>query len=98
VIDYTFEWDANKAQSNLRKHGVSFQEARSVFLDRWAVESFDVDHSSGEDRFIIIGMSERERLLTVAYAFPRFTTIRIISARRALTTERRPYEEQSPRR
>lgn len=92
---YRFAWDPDKAHSNAQKHGVSFDEAKAVFEDLWAIQSFDVDHSLNEDRFMIIGRSERERLLVVSFTVPDYQTIRIISARRAQIQERKSYEEKS---
>jgi uncharacterized DUF497 family protein len=89
----TFEWDPRKAQSNLRKHGVSFEEAQTVFSDVFAAERFDPDHSTVDERFIMIGMSSRQRVLVVSHA-PTGLTIRIISARRAEPRETRQYEDQ----
>lgn len=93
-MHYRFEWDAVKASENLRKHGVSFEEARTVYADVFATESFDRQHSIHEDRFMIIGMSARGRLLVVAFTPRDYRTIRIISARQALRNEQRQYEEQ----
>jgi uncharacterized DUF497 family protein len=97
VIAYQFEWDDLKARANVRKHGVSFEEARTVFADPLARDRMDVKHSADEDRFMIVGRSERERILVVIYAERVHLTIRIISARRALLGERRTYEEKSRR-
>jgi uncharacterized DUF497 family protein len=94
VNHYAFEWDPTKATANEAKHGVSFDEAKTVFADRFAVESFDVVHSADEDRFIIIGASEDNRLLTVVFTLRDHQIIRIISAREALRGERLAYEEQ----
>ena len=94
MIHYGFDWDSAKASANLKKHGISFDEAKSVFLDVYAEESFDVDHSAGEDRFMIIGMSERDRVLVVSFTLPDHKTIRIISARRANVRERHDYEKE----
>src|SRR5438094_1274962 len=98
MTHYRFEWDAAKALANLQKHGVSFDEARTTFSDVFAVESFDIDHSLEEDRFMIIGMSRQNRLLIVAFTLPDHETIRIISARGARLRERQSYEEESRRR
>jgi uncharacterized DUF497 family protein len=87
-----FEWDAAKARANLRKHGVSFEEASTVFYDELAGTGADPDHSLGEARFVTFGMSAEKRLLVVAHA-DHGDTIRIISARRATPPERRIYEE-----
>lgn len=62
-----FEWDSAKAAANLRKHGVSFEEARSVFYDEFAVQFFDEDHSTDEERFLLLGMSTGARLLLVCH-------------------------------
>ena len=87
-----FEWDARKAASNLRRHGVSFQEAIGVFADPLARIFDDEDHAIGERREIIVGHSTRQQLLLVAFT-QRQTTIRIISARKATRHERKDYEE-----
>lgn len=92
---YRFEWDAAKAAENLRKHGVSFEEARTVFGDAYALHVYDGEHSWAEDRFIIIGRSERDRLLSVVYVERVELTLRLVSARRATLRERRTYEEKS---
>ena len=90
-----YEWDEAKAASNVSKHGVSFDEARTVFLDVFALRVFDGPHSSDEDRFIIIGMSDHARVLTVVYVERTEETMRLISARRATSRERRIYEEKT---
>lgn len=87
-----FEWDSVKARNNLRKHGVAFEEASSVFYDPLAVTGADPDHSEGEERIITFGMSSLGRLLVVAHT-ERGAAIRIISARVATRHERRIYEE-----
>jgi uncharacterized DUF497 family protein len=86
------EWDPKKAQSNLRKHKVSFEEAATVLSDPMAATGGDPDHSVGEFRHITFGMSERGRFLVVAHT-EQGETIRIISARLAGKGERRIYEE-----
>jgi hypothetical protein len=91
---YRFEWDSAKARAKEAKHGVSFREAKTVFRDRFAVETFDTIHSIEEDRLIIIGVSEDERLLTVVFTLRGPAVIRIISARQALRGEREAYEKQ----
>jgi uncharacterized DUF497 family protein len=88
----TYEWDPVKAADNLRKHGVPFAEAASVFLDPSALTFSDPDHSSDEDREITIGMSEKQRVLFVAHT-TRNGRLRIISARKATRQERKQYEE-----
>jgi uncharacterized protein len=87
-----FERDIAKAESNLSKHGVSFDEAGSVFLDQLALSGSDPDHSTGEPRYITFGMSSLGRLLAVFHTH-RPSAIRIISARRVTRTERKLYEE-----
>jgi uncharacterized DUF497 family protein len=87
-----FEWDAIKAASNLAKHGVSFEEAATVFRDPLSATSEDPDHSLGEERLISFGVSVSGRLLVVAHT-DRRDTIRIISARPASAGERKFYEE-----
>lgn len=88
-----FEWDPQKASGNLRKHKVPFGEAATVFDDPFSVTVPDPDHSSEEDRLIIVGQSYRRRLLIVAFA-ERGDRIRIISARELTRTERQAYEEE----
>jgi len=78
-----FEWDARKAKANLRKHGVSFDEARTVFDDPNASLSFDYEHADAEDRFVLQGYSEKVRLLRVSHCYRCGDVVRIISARKA---------------
>ena len=87
-----FEWDPRKAEINLRKHGVSFDEAGSVFLDRLALSGPDPKHSVGESRYITFGVSSLGRLLAVSHTY-RPGAIRIIYARRVARGERKLYEE-----
>ena len=87
-----FEWDPEKAAANLAKHGVSFEEALTVFSDPLARIFDDEDHSSEEEREIIIGHSAKHRLLLVCFT-ARDTAIRLFSARRAAKKERQDYEE-----
>ena len=87
-----FEWDPVKAELNLKEHGVSFDEATTIFRDTLSITISDPDHSDYEDRFIDIGMSHRMHLLVVSYT-ERKDNIRIISARRATRAERKNYEE-----
>ncbi|NJR63304.1 MAG: BrnT family toxin [Cyanobacteria bacterium CRU_2_1] len=89
-----FEWNPEKAVSNLRKHNVSFQEATTVFDDSLSVTFPDPDHSIGENRYVIIGMSRSGQLLVVSHT-DRENRTRIISARKATRQERRFYEEGS---
>jgi uncharacterized DUF497 family protein len=92
-MNLAFEWDEDKAASNLKKHGVTFEEAASVFSDPLAAIFDDEAHSEEEHREIIIGHSSQNRLLLVCLT-ERGETIRIISARRATKRERRDYEER----
>ena len=87
-----FAWDETKAAANLAKHGVSFEEAATVFGDPMALTFDDPDHSGGEHRFLTFGRSERSRVLLVVNA-ERSRTIRIISARKATKHERGIYEQ-----
>ncbi|HKS27761.1 MAG TPA: BrnT family toxin [Pyrinomonadaceae bacterium] len=86
-----FEWDDEKAQANLEKHGVTFGEATEVFYDPNALGAYDEEHSIDEDRFFIIGLSSR-RLLVVVYAEREGDTVRIISARKAVKKDQEDYE------
>ena len=88
-----FAWDARKAAENARKHRVTFTEATTVFDDPLSVTIPDPDHSIGEQRLLLLGISNRGRLLVVAHS-ERDTTIRIINARRADRQERQAYEEE----
>ena len=88
-----FEWDPNKAKANIKKHGISFEEATTVFGDPLSITIFDSDHSNGEDRFITVGMSAKEHLVVVVHA-DRTNGVRIISARRATRAEGREYYEK----
>jgi hypothetical protein len=87
-----FEWDEDKAATNLRKHGVSFEEASSVFGDRLAITFQDPAHSTGEHRFLTFGVSLRGLLLVVSFV-DRGNRTRLISARPTTRTERKIYEE-----
>ncbi len=87
-----FEWDPRKAASNLRKHGVAFHEAATVFQDILALTGDDPDHSVDEDRMVTFGLSSRRRLLVVSHTVRR-SRLRIISARPATPAERKIYEE-----
>ncbi|MEM7536176.1 MAG: BrnT family toxin [Chloroflexota bacterium] len=87
-----FQWDPEKARTNLRKHKVSFEEAATVFQDALSLTGDDPDHSSEEDRFVTFGLSSRGRLLVVSFT-ERGERIRIISARQMTRSERGIYEE-----
>ena len=87
-----FEWDETKSRANLRKHGVSFEEAQTVFLDENAMRFFDPDHSGAEDRFLMLGISYRLRVLVVCHCFRvNDAVIRLISARKADKAEETDY-------
>ena len=92
-----FSWDAEKDRTNQKKHGVSFEEARTAFSDENARLIYDPDHSGEEDRFILLGISSKPHILTVCHCYrSRDTIIRIISARPATKNERRQYKECLP--
>ncbi|HRI56055.1 MAG: BrnT family toxin [Anaerolinea sp.] len=94
MSDFRFVWDSAKAAQNQRNHGVSFEEARSVFFDENARFESDPDHSVDEDRFLLLGMSYAFRILLVVHCYREEDhMIRLISARKATKTERRQYEE-----
>ncbi len=87
-----FAWDPKKSKLNLKKHGVSFEEASTVFFDEHAIQFFDTDHSTEEDRFILLGISFRLRLLVVCHCFRESESIvRLISARKADKAEEEAY-------
>jgi uncharacterized protein len=95
MSDLRFEWDERKNRSNKKKHGVSFEEARSAFLDQNARLIDDPDHSDEEDRFVLMGVSETLRVLVVCHCYRQDgDVIRLISARRADAEERSQYEEK----
>ncbi len=87
-----FEWDGKKEKANIKKHGISFDEASSAFYDENAIQFFDPDHSQGEDRFILLGISFKLRVLVVCHCFrTEETVVRIISARKADRGEEKEY-------
>jgi uncharacterized DUF497 family protein len=87
-----FEWDPAKARSNFKKHGVSFEEARSIFYDEYAIQFDDKENSEGENRFLMLGLSNELRVLIVCHCERRSgEIIRIISARKATRKERKYY-------
>lgn len=97
-VAYDFEWDPLKAESNARKHGVTFDQAATVFLDALALTIFDVEHSQHEERWFTLGYDATGGLLAVAHTFqpasPERTRVRLISARPATARERRFYENE----
>ena len=90
-----FEWDENKAATNQQKHGITFQEAATVFQDEDALQIFDPDHSEAEDRFILLGMSSILRILVVCHCYrANDDVIRIMSARKATRNESSTYKRR----
>ena len=88
-----FEWDEAKNAANIEKHGVSFDEAQTAFHDTEAIRFHDPDHSESEDRFLLLGLSTRPRVLIVCHCYRSDDeVIRLISARKANKTERNDYE------
>ena len=92
LMELRFEWDEAKNSANLRKHGVSFEEAKSAFADEFGRIIADPDHSDKEDRFILMGVGFRLRVLIVCHCYRQRDAIRIISARKANRLERAQYE------
>ncbi len=87
-----FEWDDKKEKTNIKKHGISFDEASTAFYDENAIQFFDPDHSKEEDRFILLGISFKLRVLVVCHCFRKEeTVVRIISARKADRGEEQEY-------
>jgi len=87
-----FEWDEKKDKSNSKKHGVSFEEAQTVFCDEYAIQFYDPEHSESEERFLLLGASFKSNALVVCHCFRRKETIvRIISARKADKDEEEVY-------
>jgi len=92
MIELGFKWDKRKENANIKKHGISFEEARTAFYDENAIQFSDPDHSDDEDRFILLGMSFKLRVLIVCHCFRESdTVIRIISARKADRNEENEY-------
>jgi uncharacterized DUF497 family protein len=90
--ELTFEWDEGKNRENQRKHSVTFEEARSVFYDPQAVEFYDDEHANAEDRFLLLGVSAKLRILMVCHCLRKAgNVIRIIAARKATQSEQREY-------
>lgn len=88
-----FEWDTTKATSNKKKHGVTFEEAQSVFYDEFAIQFYDEDNSGSENRFLMLGFSDKARLLIVCHCErDQGNIIRIISARKATKNESNHYQ------
>ena len=90
-----FEWDENKNQTNQKKHGISFEEAKEVFFDDDAILFDDPEHSKGEERFLIIGLIQEEKICIVSHCYrDKENTIRIISARKATKNEKKIYTDR----
>ncbi|OGS05783.1 MAG: hypothetical protein A3G41_03035 [Elusimicrobia bacterium RIFCSPLOWO2_12_FULL_59_9] len=94
-MSHRFEWDPEKARTNKRKHGISFEEAQSVFYDENARFMSDPEHYEDEDRFLLLGMSSNPRILVVCHCYRRSDlAVRLISARRATKNEQTLYWER----
>ena len=92
-----FDWNPAKARKNLRNHGVSFEEAKSVFYDDFARQFYDETHSDGEERFLLLGVSNASRILLICHCeMESKNVIRLISARKATSKERKLYEGPTP--
>ena len=92
MTELRFEWDSTKSASNAKKHGIGFDEAKSIFADERAKLIADPEHSDDEDRFILLGLSTKLRLLVVCHCYRgKNNIIRIISARKATTVESKDY-------
>ena len=89
-----YEWNLVKERLNIAKHGVDFEEAKSVFADEFALVLFDEGHSNDEERFLILGTSQKERILLVVHCYRENDTIRIISSRKATKNETKQYKER----
>lgn len=94
MVPLRFAWDDRKDAANRRRHGISFDEAHTVFFDEHAVLISDPDHSSDEDRFVLLGLSSALRMLVVCHCYRRDDVIRIISARKANRDERTVYDRR----
>jgi uncharacterized DUF497 family protein len=96
MINYNFEWDCQKAEANITKHGISFEESATVFQDPMAVSIYDDDHSTNEERWITLGISITGKLLLLCHTFQKESdnavTIRIFSSRKATKHEIKQYE------
>jgi|SRR3989339_537377 len=96
MIHLSFEWDHCKADINSKKHGISFDEAQSIFYDQNALLINDPDHSIEEERFVLIGLSYKLRILVVCHCYRKNdSVIRIISARKATKSEQKQYKEMN---
>ena len=94
-----FEWDSEKEKANIRKHGVTFEQATYVFADQFALNKYDDEHSLGEDRWVLLGKSLNKVILVVIHTFKDddgIEYVRIISARKATKREQQTYEQRCP--
>jgi len=92
MLEIHFEWNKKKNEANLKKHGICFEEAKSVFYDQNAIEFFDEEHSHDEQRFLLLGFSDKLRLLLICHCFRKSDSrIRIISERKATKNEAKYY-------
>ena len=100
-FQYQFEWDSRKARQNLKRHGVAFERAATIFLDKSALSEFDEAHSEGEERWITLGLDQAGMLLVVCHTFRDDTKstarLRLISARKATKHEQAEYERRKIR-
>ena len=94
MVELRFEWNDRRNAENRRRHGVSFEEARTVFFDEHALLLADPDHSASEDRFVLLGLSSALRTLVVCHCYRNDNVIRIVSARRADREEREQYGQR----
>ena len=93
MVELLFEWDSEKNRTNQEKHGVSFEEAKSVFYDDSAIQFWDDGHSDEEDRFLLLGRSSQMRILLIVHCFrEQESIIRIISVRKATKQESKQYQ------
>ena len=91
--ELVFEWDSEKDRTNQKKHGVSFEEAKSVFYDDSAIQFWDEGHSDLEDRFLLLGRSSKMRILLIVHCFREpESVIKIVSVRKATKTESKQYQ------
>ena len=98
MSELRFDWDSAKAKANQRKHGITFDEALTVFYDEQGLFMSDPEHSESEDRFVLLGLSQALKLLVVCHCYRESEeVIRIISARKADRSERRQYNERLPK-
>lgn len=99
-FEYRFDWDPNKAVRNAKDHGVTFEQAATVFLDARLLSQLDEEHAEDEERWLSLGLDKAARLLVVCHTYrdvtPRRATIRIISARKATRPETKAYEGWKP--